>query len=134
MDPGAPGQTPEQATGIRTAKEDGRMPDEQAKTPQEQIKEQIWRIALQAVVILVAIAFGIFIGYKLWGDAPSLRLQVEALSQQVQELKNEREAMNATQAMCDRDKNDCKKTLDKIFERNSELQREVAELKKQLGG
>ena len=32
------------------------MPDE--KTPQEQIKEGIWRIALQTVVILVAISFG----------------------------------------------------------------------------
>ena len=109
------------------------MPDKEAKTPQEQIKEGVWRIALQTVVILVAIAFGVFIGYQLWGDAPDLRLQVDAFAQQVQELKNEREAQGAVQAMCDRDKNDCKSRLDKVFEQKADLQKQIAELRKQLG-
>jgi len=109
------------------------MPEEGAKTPQEQIKEKIWRIALQAVIILVAVAFGVLIGYQLWGDAPYLKEQVAALTQNVQELKNEREGSSAIQAMCEREKNDCKGRLEKAYEQKDELQKQVAELRKQLG-
>jgi hypothetical protein len=35
--------------------------------------------------------------------------------------------------MCERDKADFKKRLDKTFDRNNELQQEVSDLKKQLG-
>jgi cell division protein FtsB len=110
------------------------MPVEEEQTPQEQIMQGIWRIALQTVVVLVCIAFGIFIGYTLWGDAPELKDKVVALTDQVQTLKNEREAQNARTAMCERDKADFKKRLDKTFDRNNELQQEVTDLKKQLGG
>jgi hypothetical protein len=108
------------------------MADEGGKSPQEQIKEGIWRIALQTVVILVAMVFGVFIGHLLWGDAPMLKTQVESLNQNVQELKNEREAQAGAQALCERDKEEFKKRLDKVFERNNELQREVTSLKQQL--
>ena len=54
------------------------MTDERDKTPQEQIKEGIWRIALQTVVVLSAMAFGVLIGHLLWGDASDLRQQVAA--------------------------------------------------------
>lgn len=108
------------------------MPEEGAKTPQEQIKEGIWRIALQTVVILVAIAFGVFIGYQLWGDAPEVRVRVDNLEQEVQELKNEREAQNARLAMCERDKTDFKTRLDKVFDKNSQLQKQLGELRRQI--
>lgn len=109
------------------------MPDEQDKTPQEQIKEGIWRIALQTVVILVAMAFGVFVGHMLWGDAPALKEEVAALTTQIQELKNEREAQAGRQALCERDKTDFKKRLDKILDRNNELQKQVKQLRQQAG-
>ena len=109
------------------------MPDEQDKSPQEQIKEGIWRIALQSVVILVAAAAGVFIGYQLWGDAPELKVTVGELTQQVQALKNDREAQDAVQAMCERDKKDYKTRLDKVFKKNNTLQRRLADLSKQVG-
>jgi cell division protein FtsB len=109
------------------------MTDERDKTPQEQIKEGIWRIALQTVVVLSAMAFGVLIGHILWGDAPELKQQVAARDQQITELKNEREAQAGAQALCERDKEEFKKRLDKVFERNNELQREVADLKQRVG-
>jgi hypothetical protein len=110
------------------------MPEEREKTPQEQIMEGIWRIALQTVVILVSIGAGVFIGFQLWGDAPELKEKLSSANQHILELKNEREAEEARNAMCERDKNDFKKRLDKVFDRNNDLQRQVAELKQQLGG
>ena len=107
------------------------MPDE--KTPQEQIKEGIWRISLQVVVIVVAMAFGVFIGHLMWGDAPALKEQVGTLIQQIQDLKNEREAQSGRQALCERDKKDFKKRLDKLFDQNNELKKEVADLKAAAG-
>jgi hypothetical protein len=109
------------------------MTDELDKSPQEQIKEGIWRIALWAVVIAAGMAFGIFIGYLLWGDAPDLRSQVASLEQQKLELKNEREAQAGRQALCERDKEDFKKRVDKAFDQKNECQRELAELKSRLG-
>lgn len=109
------------------------MPGEEAKTPQEQIKEGIWRIALQTVVILVAIVFGVFIGYQLWGDAPDLRLKVVALDQQILELKNEREAQDKMRVMTERARDEAQKRRDKCFEQKGELQKQIAELRKQLG-
>jgi len=109
------------------------MPEEEAKTPQEQIKEGIWRIALQTVVILVAIVFGVFIGYQLWGDAPDLRLKIEAFDQQVLELKNEREAQDKMRVMTERARDEAQKRRDKCFEQKGELQKQLAELRKQLG-
>jgi predicted negative regulator of RcsB-dependent stress response len=110
-----------------------RMPGEEDKSPQEQIKEGMWRIATQTVVILFAIAFGVLFGYMLWGDAPELKIQVDGYEKQVQELKNEREGQNARQAMCERDKADFKKRLDKVFDKHSACQKELNELKQQAG-
>jgi hypothetical protein len=101
------------------------MSVEADQTPQEQIKQGIWRIALQTVVILVCIVFGVFIGYELWGDAPQLKIKIGALGEQVQTLKNEREGQNARQAMCERDKADFKQRLDKTFDKNTELQKQL---------
>ena len=109
------------------------MTDERDKTPQEQIKEGIWRIALQTVVVLSAMAFGVLIGHVLWGDAPDLKQQVGARDQQITELKNEREAQAGALALCQRDKEEAKKRVDKAFERNNELQKEIGELKQKLG-
>lgn len=108
------------------------MADEAEKSPQDQIKEGIWRIALQSVVILAGIAFGVFIGYQLWGDAPDLKLQVATLEQQIQELKNDREAQAGRQALCERDKEDFKKRVDKAFDQKNECMKELADMKKQL--
>jgi len=107
------------------------MSVEADQTPQEQIKQGIWRIALQTVVILVCIVFGVFIGYQLWGDAPQLKERIVAFEEQVQTLKNEREAQNARQAMCERDKSDFKQRLDKTFDKNTELQKQLKTLQGQ---
>lgn len=107
------------------------MSVEEEQTPQEQIKQGIWRIALQTVVILVCIVFGVFIGYQMWGDAPQLKERIGAYEEQVQQLKNEREAQNARQAMCERDKSDFKSRLDKTFDKNAELQKKLKELEGQ---
>ena len=109
------------------------MADELEKSPQEQIKEGICRIALWTVVVLAGAAFGVFIGYELWGDAPDLRLQVSSFEQQVLELKNDREAQAGRQALCERDKEDFKKRVDKAFDQRNECQRELSELKQRLG-
>jgi cell division protein FtsB len=117
----------------KIAKEVRGMTDVHDKTPQEQIKEGMWRIALQTVVVLSAMAFGVLIGHILWGDAPELKQQVTARDQQITELKNEREAQAGAQALCERDKEDFKKRMDKVFDKNNELQREVADLKQRFG-
>ena len=103
-------------------------------SPEEQIKEGIWRIATQTIVVLGSMAFGVLIGYQLWGDAPALAEQVDALTKQVQELKNDREAQAGRFSLCDRDKNEFKKRLDKCFDQKNELQGEITDLQKQISG
>jgi hypothetical protein len=120
-----------ETTHRRTAQGGRDMSDE--RTPQEQIKEGIWRISLQVVVILVAMAFGVFVGHLMWGDAPALKEQVGTLTQNIQELKNDREAQAGRQALCERDKKDFKKRLDKLFDQNNELKKELTDLKAQAG-
>ena len=64
------------------------MAEDGEKTAQEQVKEGIWRIATQLVVILVAAAFGVLGGYVEWGEAPAFREEVKTLSAQIVERKN----------------------------------------------
>jgi cell division protein FtsB len=103
------------------------MPEEPDKTPQEQVKEGLWRITLWTLVILVSIGFGVFLGFQLWGDAPRLAEQVQTLDLQVVELKKEREGAAAIQAICERDKADLQKRFDKCVDDKTALQRQIAE-------
>jgi predicted negative regulator of RcsB-dependent stress response len=84
------------------------------KTPQQQIKEAIWTYTGWVVVVLVCIGAGVFIGYTLWGDAPQLREEAARLEKRVNELKNEREALNTQMAMTTRDRDECRDTLRKL--------------------
>jgi cell division protein FtsB len=101
------------------------MPDEPEMTPQEQVKEGIWRMTLWSLVIAVSIGFGVFIGFQLWGDAPRLAKQVAGLEQQVADLKKEREGAAAIQAICERDKADAQKRFEKCVDEKAALQRQL---------
>ena len=65
--------------------------DELAK---KQVQEAVWAWAGRVIVLAVAFGFGFFAAFVLWGSgmtgAPALRKQVEAMDQQILELKNKR--------------------------------------------
>ena len=65
--------------------------DELAK---KQVQEAVWAWAGRVIVLAVAFGFGLFAGFVLWGSgttgAPALRQKVEAMDQQILELKNKR--------------------------------------------
>ncbi len=65
--------------------------DELAK---KQVQEAVWAWAGRVIVLAVAFGFGFFAAFILWGSgttgAPALRKQVEAMDQQILELKNKR--------------------------------------------
>jgi hypothetical protein len=77
----------------------------------EEVKEVVWTYMGWVVIILVCIGAGVFIGYELWGDASSLRAELNKQTEMVGTLKNERETIKSQLALATRDKEACQRTL-----------------------
>lgn len=97
------------------------------KTPQEQVKEALWRYTGWAVIILACIGAGTFIGFTAWGDAPELRKEVERLGNEINELKNERESLQTQVAMASRDRDGCEARVQQLQEQLSAREEAPAE-------
>ena len=83
----------------------------QAGHEAEEIKETVWVYTQYAVVLAIVFGAGTFLGYTLWGDASSLRTDLNASVEQVNTLKNERETLKSQLALATRDKEACQKQL-----------------------
>lgn len=77
----------------------------------EEVKEVVWTYTGWAVILLVCIGAGVFIGYTLWGDARTLRAELDKTTEMVGTLKNERETLKSQLALATRDKDACQKQL-----------------------
>lgn len=77
----------------------------------EEIKETIWQYTQYAVVLLVCIGVGLFIGWTIWGDADVLRRDLHVASERVLALKNERENVSSKLALITREYELCKEKL-----------------------
>ncbi len=77
----------------------------------EEVKEVVWTYAGWAMIILVCIGAGVFIGWTMWGNATSLERDLGARTEEVNTLKNERETLRSQLALITRDKQECDKRL-----------------------
>ena len=77
----------------------------------EEVKEVIWQYTGWAVILLVCIGAGVFIGWSLWGDAATLARDLNEQSEMVNTLKNERETLKSQLALATRDKTACERRL-----------------------
>src|SRR5262249_31280146 len=80
----------------------------------EEVREVVWTYAGWAVVLLICIGAGVFIGYELWGNATSLQAELNDTKETVNRLKNERETIKSQLALATRDKEECQKTLSNV--------------------
>ena len=87
------------------------MAEQGAGHEAEEVKEVVWTYAGWAVILLVCIGAGVFIGYELWGEAASLRAELTKQTDMVGTLKNERETIKSQLALATRDKEACQRTL-----------------------
>ena len=83
----------------------------------EQLKEKLWVYAQRAVILLVAIGAGVFIGYQLWGEADQLRQQVQDLRDRVAMREKERDTLKSQLALMDRDQKELEKKLQDVLAR-----------------
>jgi len=77
----------------------------------EEVKEVVWTYTGWAVILLVCVGAGVFIGYELWGQATSLQAALTEQTETVNRLKNERETIKSQLALATRDKEACQRTL-----------------------
>jgi hypothetical protein len=77
----------------------------------EEVKEVVWTYTGWAVILLVCVGAGVFIGYELWGQATSLQSELTKQTETVNALKNERETIKSQLALATRDKEACQRTL-----------------------
>ena len=77
----------------------------------EEVKEVVWTYTGWAVILLVCVGAGVFIGYELWGQASSLQAELTKQTETVNALKNERETIKSQLALATRDKEACQRTL-----------------------
>lgn len=78
---------------------------------QRQLQEKVWTYAQRGVVLLVAMLAGLFIGYRLWGQAGALKEQVTQLEERVNLREKERDTLKSQMAIIDRDKKEVEKRL-----------------------
>lgn len=83
----------------------------------EELKEKLWIYAQRAVILLVAIGAGVFIGYQFWGEADQLRQQVQDLRDRVTMREKERDTLKSQLALMDRDKKELEKKLQDVLAR-----------------
>jgi hypothetical protein len=81
----------------------------QAGHEAEEVKDVVWTYAGWVVILLICVGAGVFIGYTMWGNAGSLQKDLNAATEQVNTLKNERETIKSQLALCTRDKDLCQK-------------------------
>ena len=77
----------------------------------EEVKEVVWTYTGWAVILLVCVGAGVFIGYELWGQASALQAELTKQTEMVNTLKNERETIKSQLALATRDKEACQRTL-----------------------
>ncbi len=77
----------------------------------EEVREVVWQYTGWAVILLVCIGAGVFIGYEMWGQATTLQAQLTEQIETVNRLKNERETIKSQLALATRDKEACQRTL-----------------------
>ena len=83
----------------------------QAGHEAEEVKDVVWTYAGWVVIILVCIGAGVFLGYTMWGDAATLKRDLDQTTEMVGTLKNERETLKSQLALSTRDKEECQKKL-----------------------
>jgi hypothetical protein len=83
----------------------------QAGHEAEEVKDVVWTYAGWVVIILVCIGAGVFLGYTMWGDASTLKRDLDQSVEMVGTLKNERETLKSQLALATRDKEACQKQL-----------------------
>jgi hypothetical protein len=92
--------------------EEESMPQPEAQvSEQQQLQEKVWTYAQRAVILLVAVGAGLFIGYQKWGEADQLRERVTELQDRVTMRERERDTLNGKMAIVDRDKKELEKTF-----------------------
>lgn len=77
----------------------------------EEVKDVVWTYAGWVVIILICIGAGVFLGYTMWGDASTLKKDLDQTTEMVGTLKNERETLKSQLALATRDKEACQKQL-----------------------
>jgi hypothetical protein len=77
----------------------------------EEVKEAVWVYTQYAVVLLVCVGAGVFIGWSLWGNAATLERDLNTRTEEVNTLKNERETLRSQLALITRDKQECDKKM-----------------------
>ena len=77
----------------------------------EEVKDVVWTYAGWTVILLICVGAGVFIGYTMWGDATSLKRDLNQSVEMVGTLKNERETLKSQVARANADKDTCQKQL-----------------------
>ena len=77
----------------------------------EEVKDVVWTYAGWAIMLLICVGAGVFIGYTMWGDATTLKRDLNQSVEMVGTLKNERETLKSQVAKWKSDKEDCEKRL-----------------------
>jgi hypothetical protein len=85
----------------------------QAGHEAEEVKDVVWTYAGWTILLLICVGAGVFIGYTMWGDASTLKRDLNQTVEQVNTLKNERETLKSQLALSTRDKELCQKQLSK---------------------
>jgi hypothetical protein len=83
----------------------------QAGHEAEEVKDVVWTYAGWVVIILICIGAGVFVGYTMWGNASTLKRDLDQATEMVGTLKNERETLKSQLALSTRDKEACQKQL-----------------------
>jgi hypothetical protein len=78
----------------------------------EEVKDVVWTYAGWVVILLICVGAGVFIGYTMWGNASSLKRDLDQSVEMVGTLKNERETLKSQLALATRDKDACQKKLE----------------------
>lgn len=77
----------------------------------EEVKDVVWTYAGWTIILLICVGAGVFIGYTMWGDATSLKRDLNQSVEMVGTLKNERETLKSQVARANADKDACQKQL-----------------------
>jgi len=65
----------------------------------EEVRDVVWTYTGWAVILLVCVGAGVFVGYELWGQAGALQAELTKQTEMVNTLKNERETIKSQLAL-----------------------------------